>query len=118
MQNYYNLIPAAATWAIYECARLGDTSVESLTGSGAVSHAYLATGYAVAAQRKDGNPTPFYEAARAEDPSNQAAQLALISNFDSNDTANELLKILGSWMKDGASPPTLDAAVWGVDGGA
>jgi hypothetical protein len=108
-QNYYNLIPAAATWAIYECARLGDTSVEALTDIGAVSHGYLAIGYAVAAQKHGADPEPFYEAARKEDPANQAAQLAMISTFDSNDSANRLLGILESWT---SGPPTFDVAPW------
>ena len=112
MQCYYDLVPAAATWAIYEAARLGDTAAETLTENGAVSHGYLATGYSVAALGGS-DPTPFYEAAVAADPTNQATKLALVPDLTSNRSANQLEAIFGWWL--GSLAP-LGAQIWEVPG--
>jgi hypothetical protein len=114
-QDYYDLIPAAATWAVYESARLSRTNSGRFTASEAISSGYLAASYALGRASEPG-PQAFLKTASQIDPKNVGVRLLLaLSSSDTYDQQlNEFLSILASKWLEGETQPVLTDGIWDV----
>jgi len=120
-QAYYDLIPAAATWAVYEAARLSRSDSQYFTSAGAVGSAYLAASSKLAPTDKGGK-IQFLTKALTADPSNASAQLTDVhrQEYPADEKCDLYLRVLTSshlermdseWLKE---TPDLTLEIWDV----
>lgn len=114
-QDYYDLVPAAATWAVYETARLSRTDSGLLTAPGAACNGYLAASYGL--PRSDVDSDTFLLVAQSIDPANPSVRLSLLHRTRevADAKCDGYLDILSSWFKD-REHPDLDRGIWGLPG--
>jgi hypothetical protein len=116
VQRYFDLVPAAASWAVYEAARVGGTSAPGLTEPGARSMGYLAAGYALSSTG-NAEAATFYAAAVSIDRTNFAARLAWISTGEASGPGLEAAIVelaallFEAWVQQW---PSLRQPIWGV----
>jgi hypothetical protein len=123
-QDFYDLVPAAATWLVYESARLSRSDSGYFSSAGAVGSGYLAASYGLTPTDKSG-ALRFLKSALSVDPNNPSARLTLLQRTPGEANAKcdgyfDILKSTNSTKAKGSEwlnsnhLPDLAIGIWGV----